>query len=100
MYHTKLDNAAQIPLGTLQRTGDNILALAFRFATAPELSDSSPTYKSGNMVFFDILGTFFICWSEFIGYFLNISILCFSIYTIHWNIKKSTSEGKLSVCVL
>ncbi|XP_075216314.1 endoplasmic reticulum metallopeptidase 1-like [Lycorma delicatula] len=92
VYHTRLDNAAQIPLGTLQRTGDNILALSVRLATAPELADSSPIYKSGNIVFFDILGAVIVYWSELIGYMLNISIFILSVYTIRWNIKKSTSE--------
>lgn len=41
VYHTKFDRSEIIPLGTLQRTGDNILNLAIALANAPELSIAS-----------------------------------------------------------
>lgn len=68
-----------------------------KFATSPEFADSSPVYKSGNIVFFDLLGAVIVYWSEFVGYIVNISILLLSIYSIHWNVKKSANEGMLII---
>ncbi|XP_036347552.1 endoplasmic reticulum metallopeptidase 1-like, partial [Rhagoletis pomonella] len=39
VYHTKFDRIDVIPRGTLQRTGDNILALARAFSNSTELKD-------------------------------------------------------------
>ncbi|KAJ0174396.1 hypothetical protein K1T71_010542 [Dendrolimus kikuchii] len=60
VYHTRLDTAERVPLGSLQRTGDNVLALARallasgRLATEVELTARQP-------VFFDVLGVLVVC---------------------------------------
>lgn len=89
VYHTRLDNAAQIPLGTLQRTGDNILALTLKLASTDQLVDSS---QSGKIVFFDVIGAFIVYWSEFVGNLLSLAVLAFSLYTLNANVDKSVSE--------
>lgn len=92
MYHTRLDNAAQIPLGTLQRTGDNILALTLRLASAPQMYNIS-MHKSGNLVYFDVLGAFIVHSSELIAHFFNIVIVILSLATLYWEMNDAKNQG-------
>ncbi|XP_018563035.1 endoplasmic reticulum metallopeptidase 1 isoform X1 [Anoplophora glabripennis] len=86
VYHTKFDSIEQIPLGTLQRTGDNILALARGMAQGHQLSDVEK-YRAGNLVFFDFLGAFVIRWPMLIADIINLSSVIFSLYSIYGNVK-------------
>ncbi|CAH1998298.1 unnamed protein product [Acanthoscelides obtectus] len=87
VYHTKFDTIEQIPLGSLQRTGDNILALARGMAQGHYIADVD-RYKQGNLVFFDFLGAFVVRWTMPIADMINIVSVIFSIYTIYENAKK------------
>ncbi|XP_076836618.1 endoplasmic reticulum metallopeptidase 1-like isoform X2 [Brachyhypopomus gauderio] len=55
IYHTRYDTADRILTDSIQRAGDNILALLKHLAMSEILADSSE-YRHGNMVFFDVLG--------------------------------------------
>lgn len=92
VYHTKYDNIDQIPLGALQRTGDNILALAQGMGNAPELSDVTK-HKPGNMIYFDLLGLVLIRWPEEVGTVLNILTILLSSYLISVHAKELNSKG-------
>ncbi|CAK1550290.1 unnamed protein product [Leptosia nina] len=54
VYHTLLDTAERVPLGALQRTGDNVLALAHGMLSSEELETAAE--QSRQPVFFDIVG--------------------------------------------
>ncbi|XP_025831142.1 endoplasmic reticulum metallopeptidase 1 isoform X2 [Agrilus planipennis] len=84
VYHTKFDNIDQIPLGSIQRTGDNILALARGMAQGHQIADIEQN-KAGNLIFFDFLGAFVVRWPEYIASFVNILTVIFSIYTMYQN---------------
>lgn len=84
VYHTKYDSVDQVPLGSLQRTGDNILALAKGMAQGHQLSNIEK-YKPGNLVFFDFLGAFVVRWPMMIADIVNISSVIFSFYSIYVN---------------
>ncbi|KAL1130292.1 hypothetical protein AAG570_013230 [Ranatra chinensis] len=90
VYHTKMDDAAHVPLGTLQRTGDNMLSLALNLVSAPYPNHHPLT---GNLVFFDVLGAFIVRSSEAVASVLSISILCFSLYTVFLNSNKISLDG-------
>ncbi|CAH0380645.1 unnamed protein product [Bemisia tabaci] len=92
VYHTKLDNIDYIPLGTLQRTGDNILPLVKRLVNSDELSNIEK-YKHGNLVFFDVLGAFIIYLPEVVAGLIHYVFLSISFYTIYWNIQDSKKKG-------
>lgn len=94
VYHTKFDDVSQIPLGTLQRTGDNILALTLGLANNDKMANVEK-YASGNLVFFDILGAFVIRWSEEIGLIINTFGLAVSIYCLFRNMKVSVTRGEM-----
>lgn len=94
VYHTKFDTVDQIPLGSLQRTGDNILALVRGIASGHQLSDIEQ-YRAGNLVFFDMLGAFVIRWPESVAGIINISAIIFSLYAVSRNVKWAKKNGEL-----
>lgn len=98
VYHTKFDTIDHIPLGSLQRTGDNILALAKAMVSGHQLS-SVEKYKYGNLVFFDFLGAFVIRWTEFVSNFVNFTVILLSVYSVYRN-KVRLSTGNFFVLVL
>ncbi|KAF5278793.1 hypothetical protein FQA39_LY18351 [Lamprigera yunnana] len=95
VYHTKFDSIDQIPLGTLQRTGDNILALARGMATGHQLSNVE-SHRAGNLVFFDFLGAFVVRWPMFIADIINISSVILSFYSVYENMKKAYRTDAIS----
>nr|CAD7259494.1 unnamed protein product [Timema shepardi] len=80
VYHTKYDNMDAIPRGTVQHTGDNLLALVQRLASSAELSDPRQ-YAAGREVYFNILPKVIVHYSEEAGVFINILFIGLSIYT-------------------
>ena len=92
VYHTKSDNAAHVPLGSLQRTGDNMMSLVMGLVSADELSDTSK-HKEGRVVFFDFLGAFIMFWTLFYGDILNIATLVLSFYSMKLNMKEAINRG-------
>lgn len=119
VYHTKFDTVDQIPLGSLQRTGDNILALVkglFKFcffkiflkknyfkitgiAAGHQLSDVNQ-FKSGNLVFFDFLGAMVVRWPESVASILNFVVTVVSLYSVFINSKWAKKNGEFFVIIL
>lgn len=89
MYHTKFDNIQQIPLGSLQRTGDNILALLQGVVLEDYLSEASFQENVGNLVFFDFLGAFVIRWPQHVASTINVAAIIAGIYSIYLNTKSA-----------
>ncbi|CAG4989241.1 unnamed protein product [Colias eurytheme] len=54
VYHTRLDTAARVPPAALQRTGDNVLALAHGLLNSEQLEQAAE--RARQPVFFDVLG--------------------------------------------
>lgn len=97
VYHTQYDSLEQIPLGSLQRTGDNILALALGMAQGHQLSNIEH-YKGGNLVFFDFLGAFVVRWSMEVADLINILTVIISLYSLYANSKTmETSDCKYPI---
>jgi hypothetical protein len=74
VYHTPLDNLANVNLRTLQHHGDNALAIARHLAIAP-----LPTPEA-NAVYFDILGFFIVRWPE--GWTIWIAIASLAVLLV------------------
>ncbi|XP_021931492.1 endoplasmic reticulum metallopeptidase 1-like [Zootermopsis nevadensis] len=91
VYHTKFDNVRQIPLGTLQRTGENILALTLAIANNDKMANTEK-YASGNLVFFDFLGAFVIRWPEGIGLLINSLTVAVSVFCLFKTMKTSVTR--------
>ncbi|XP_035377305.1 endoplasmic reticulum metallopeptidase 1-like isoform X2 [Electrophorus electricus] len=70
LYHTKYDTADRILTDSIQRAGDNILALLKHLLMSEKLADSSE-YRHGNMVFFDVLGVVAVAYPARVGTIIN-----------------------------
>ncbi|KAL0278689.1 UNVERIFIED_CONTAM: hypothetical protein PYX00_000439 [Menopon gallinae] len=92
VYHTKFDNVDQIPLETLQRTGENILGLTRGMANAQELSDVA-RFRPGNMIYFDVLGLYLVRWPEMFGNFINIITTILSFWVLRLDLIDAEKEG-------
>ncbi|XP_054467856.1 endoplasmic reticulum metallopeptidase 1 isoform X1 [Anoplopoma fimbria] len=73
IYHTKYDTADRIHTDSIQRAGDNILAVLRYLVMSEKLADSSE-YRHGNMVFFDLLGVVVVAYPSRVGTILNYMV--------------------------
>ncbi|KAL6071353.1 hypothetical protein STEG23_006201 [Scotinomys teguina] len=74
IYHTKYDTADRILIDSIQRAGDNILAVLKYLATSDMLASSSE-YRHGNMVFFDVFGLLVIAYPSRVGAIINYMVV-------------------------
>ncbi|KAH0521354.1 Endoplasmic reticulum metallopeptidase 1 [Microtus ochrogaster] len=74
IYHTKYDTADRILIDSIQRAGDNILAVLKHLATSDMLASSSE-YRHGNMVFFDVFGLLVIAYPSRVGSIINYMVV-------------------------
>lgn len=86
VYHTEYDNIAQIPWGSLQRTGDNMLALIKGINEKGIRVQKDE--KSHNLIFFDLLGAFVVRWKVTLSMLINLSAAAFSVFTVWMNLPK------------
>ncbi|KAL2099603.1 hypothetical protein ACEWY4_003997 [Coilia grayii] len=70
IYHTKYDTADRILTDSIQRAGDNILAVLKHLVMSEKLADASD-YRHGNMVFFDLLGVVVVAYPARVGTIIN-----------------------------
>ncbi|XP_043512200.1 endoplasmic reticulum metallopeptidase 1-like [Frieseomelitta varia] len=94
VYHTKFDNIHQIPLGSLQRTGDNILALLEGIVLDNYLSEVPLQDHTGNPVFFDFLGIFVVRWPQYVASTINMISIAAGIYSIYLNMRNARRDVK------
>lgn len=73
IYHTKYDTADRILTDSIQRAGDNILALLKHLVTSEILADPSE-YRHGSMVFFDVLGLTMVAYPARVGSIINYMV--------------------------
>lgn len=78
VYHTKYDNLLNIPYGTYQHTGANVLSLARAMANSEEL-DLGVEHSEGETVFFDYLTWFTISYNKLVAIIVNVLIGLFML---------------------
>lgn len=78
-YHTKYDGFDNIPLGSFQQAGDNVLSLTENIMNNPFLSDENA--PKGKVVFFDYFGGFFVTYTTTSATIINIVVSVFSVLT-------------------
>ncbi|XP_062905257.1 endoplasmic reticulum metallopeptidase 1 [Mobula hypostoma] len=94
IYHTKYDTADRIHLDSIQRAGDNILAVLQYLAMSEELADSTQ-YRHGSMVFFDVLGMFVVAYPKRIGTIINCLVAVATALYLGRKFSLSKSSGSL-----
>lgn len=89
MYHTKYDDMEHVGLGTIQRTGDNLLALVSHLAEVDWPTDRS---FGDSIVFFDFLGIVMITLSNAAWHLLNLGLIGCAFYqSITWVTAKDSA---------
>ncbi|ETE56661.1 hypothetical protein L345_17627, partial [Ophiophagus hannah] len=73
IYHTKYDTVDRILTDSIQRGGDNILAV-LKYLAKSDISTKSQKYRHGNVVFFDVLGMFILAYPARVGAIMNCII--------------------------
>ncbi|KAK5648928.1 hypothetical protein RI129_003820 [Pyrocoelia pectoralis] len=85
-YHTKYDDFENIPDGSYQHIGDNVLTLTKLLGNATEMDDPNE-FVQHKTVFFDIFG-FFITYTENQATLINSFISLLSILVTVWSFYK------------
>ena len=89
VYHTRHDNSTIIPDGSIQRAGDNILAVTKALSKSPYLFHSDDR-KEGKTVFFDFLGIFMVLLPQNVVTWIEIiSVILSYIYILATLIRQS-----------
>ncbi|XP_017462769.1 PREDICTED: endoplasmic reticulum metallopeptidase 1-like, partial [Rhagoletis zephyria] len=97
VYHTKFDSIDVIPRGTLQSTGDNILALARAFSNSTELKDPE-NHASGHAIFYDFLGLFIIDYTEDTGKIINTAVVVVALVLVAISLWCIAADSFISIC--
>lgn len=82
VYHTKYDDIEQISLSTVQRAGDNLLALVSHLVNL-----DWPSSRNSNdiVIFFDYLGLFMISFSNLSWHLFNLIAISLAFYqSVSW----------------
>ncbi|KNC75194.1 hypothetical protein SARC_12275, partial [Sphaeroforma arctica JP610] len=74
VYHTKLDTVDRIPLGAVQRAGENILAMLTGFQSMLQMEDAFKP-STTKPVFFDVLGLCMVTYGHSTKHILHTSML-------------------------
>uniref|UniRef100_A0A0C9PTF3 FXNA-like protease n=1 Tax=Fopius arisanus TaxID=64838 RepID=A0A0C9PTF3_9HYME len=100
VYHTRFDTVHQIPLGSLQRTGDNILALSQGITSGHYLGNTFLQTTASGLVFFDFLGAFVVRWPQYVASIVNLLSIFAGAYSIYLNIHYIRRELKSYTYIL
>ncbi|TRY97146.1 hypothetical protein DNTS_032795 [Danionella cerebrum] len=94
IYHTKYDTPERIHTDSIQRAGENLLALLRYLLVSEELADPS-AYLHGQTVFFDVLGIAAVAYPARIGSILNLAAVLATLLYL-----STRSRGQGGVCYL
>ena len=97
IYHTNYDTPRAVTAGSIQRAGDNILALVKGIVNSPFLANPGE-YRHGVMIFYDFLGVVMVHYPERIGFVINMVtafmvVLCLIKKFIGFPPKKDSTKG-------
>uniref|UniRef100_A0A8C4KCZ7 Endoplasmic reticulum metallopeptidase 1 n=1 Tax=Dromaius novaehollandiae TaxID=8790 RepID=A0A8C4KCZ7_DRONO len=93
IYHTEYDTSDRILTDSIQRAGDNILAVLKYLATSDRLAKSFE-YRHGNVVFFDILGLLVLAYPARVGTIMNYIIAAIAALYLSKKVLQPKTRGK------
>lgn len=96
VYHTEHDTAEIVPDGTLQNTGDNVLALVRALANAEELKDTAAHVGEAD-VFFDFMNLFMISYTKNQSIIINVTVIvvCLILQIAHFILDQKLNKTKV-----
>ncbi|KAH8254508.1 hypothetical protein KR032_010604, partial [Drosophila birchii] len=95
-YHTKYDRFENIPRGSIQNTGENMLSLVRALSNSTKLANTA-AYTTGHSVFFDVLGLYLISYTDSIGVILNYSVAAITLILIFVSVWRTASISNASL---
>ena len=94
VYHTRHDNSSIIPDGSIQRGGENVLAVIKALSKSPFLTHEE-NFKHGKTAYFDFLGAYMILIPESLLTLVSIGSIGFSLlYILAALLEKNTVQDK------
>lgn len=94
ILHCRYDIPAAVPNGSIQRAGENLLALLREVANSTHLSDPTKEDVHGKIVFFDIFGLMTVVYSERVAMVLNIALVLLVVLTFLGGIDWTESDDQ------
>ncbi|XP_034654188.1 endoplasmic reticulum metallopeptidase 1-like [Drosophila subobscura] len=96
VYHTRYDRIDVIPRAALQNTGNNVLGLVRGLSNSTELRNLQQ-HAAGHAVFFDVLGLYFVRYSESNGVILNYAVAGATLLLILVSLWRTANASQVSV---
>ena len=97
VYHTEYDTSSRIPLGSIQRAGDNVLAVLSRLARFKHLARvHNMTDSDTSLVYFDLLGVRMVSYPTWLGVLITGLMFIINSFIIKSDIERSTKKLDLS----
>ena len=95
VYHTKYDTEERIPKGSIQRAGDNMLAVIKHLTQESDILGHADAHAHGSVIFFDVLGLFMVHYTETVGVVLNLTVVAISVFITFNKARSSFQYGRI-----
>lgn len=98
----RFDTPGHIPDTSIQRAGENVVALVKEVAASPLLADPGED-KHGKMIFFDLFGLVSVVYPERLAVVINSSFVLISVAAIYFSVSKrkgGTSDGEIHHAII
>ncbi|XP_078574118.1 endoplasmic reticulum metallopeptidase 1-like isoform X1 [Branchiostoma floridae x Branchiostoma japonicum] len=92
VYHLKYDSPDQIPPGSMQRAGENLLSIVQHLVDSPYLAYPGE-YRHGKTVFFDVIGLFMVVYPHHVAIIINSLAVLFTLVYFGYKLKPSRTGG-------
>ena len=96
VYHTDADTSDRIPDGSIQRSGDNALAVIIKLTNT---SDSELGIFGDNEsppVFFDVFGLLVVSYPSWFGNIINLGIVSLALIVIYTDVFEFSKKTDIS----
>ena len=100
VYHTDADTTDRIPDGSIQRSGDNILAAVIFLANTSDGELGLHGDNESPPIFFDMFGLFVISYPSWLGFIINLTVAFAALVVMYIDIlqfSKKTDVSKVTV---
>ncbi|CAD5215447.1 unnamed protein product [Bursaphelenchus xylophilus] len=88
VYHTEFDKAAAITAGSIQRAGDNVLAVTQALLKSPYLEKPANFNEENKWVFFDVIGLRTVFYEIGTGNIVNYTVILVVLFMIGFRLVK------------